>query len=195
MPIDEPLFYKRKDDYCDRFKELLVKAVGDRLRTPRIGVFMSGGLDSPTLAATARDILRERYSSFDLLALTTIDSFNPDERHYAGLVAGYLGIPIHFDKWDDRPIDPQWEQTPFRTPEPCVSAWYVLPNRMAWQKAMSHSRAFFWGEGPDNIFLLEWRPYISYLSQRRLYGRLLGAIGSTLISQRRVPFWGRIAAG
>ena len=31
-------------DYTDRFKELLREAVGDRLRTNKIGIFMSGEL-------------------------------------------------------------------------------------------------------------------------------------------------------
>ena len=53
LPIDEPVFFRRDEDYVDRFKELLDQAVDDRLRTKKICVFMSGGLDSPTLAATA----------------------------------------------------------------------------------------------------------------------------------------------
>jgi asparagine synthase (glutamine-hydrolysing) len=193
MPIDEPIFYKRKDDYCDRFKELLREAVDDRLRTNRVGVFMSGGLDSPTLAATARDVLRARYSNFDLQAFTSMDSSHPEETHYAGLAARYLEIPIHFDKWEPKSIDPHWERIPFQTPEPCGSGWNVIPNRIYYQRAGSHSRVFFWGEGPDNVLLFEWRAYLSYLTQRHHYGRLLSATCSTLISQRRPPFWGRIS--
>ena len=193
MPVDEPVFYKRKNDYCDRFNELVRLAVGDRLRTPRIGVFMSGGLDSPTLAATARDILRERYSSFSLLAITDIDDFKSEEGEYAGMVAKHLGIPIHYDKWDDTPVDTHWERTPFLTAEPCAHACNVIPNREYWQKAGLQSRVFFEGEGPDEGLLFEWLPYLSYLGQRRLYGRLIGAMISTLLSERRPPFWGRIA--
>ncbi|HTC63020.1 MAG TPA: asparagine synthase-related protein [Candidatus Saccharimonadales bacterium] len=193
MPIDEPLFFKRKDDYCDRFKELLREAVGDRLRTPRVGVFMSGGLDSPTLAATARDLLQERFSNFELLALTAIDDIKPDEGYYAGLVAKYLEIPIHYYKWDDRPVDPNWEQTPFRTPEPCAIGWDVIPNRIYRRQAGLRSRVFFWGEGPDNALILEWRPFLLHLIQRHMYGHIPGAIGSTLIAQRKLPFWGTIS--
>ena len=64
MPIDEPLFYKRSEDYVDRFQELLREAVTDRLRTNRLGVFMSGGLDSTALAATARELLRGTQPAF-----------------------------------------------------------------------------------------------------------------------------------
>jgi len=34
---------KREEEYVERFQELLDKAVSDRLRTNRVGVFMSGG--------------------------------------------------------------------------------------------------------------------------------------------------------
>lgn len=146
MPIDEPLFYKRKDDYCDRFKELVREAVSDRLRTPRVGVFMSGGLDSSTLARTARDVLQGRYAHFDLLAVTNVNDFEPDEGHYASLTAKHLGIQVHYNKWDAKPVDPRWERTPFHTAEPCANAWNVIPNRIYRQKAGSFSRVFFWGK-------------------------------------------------
>ncbi|HXU76882.1 MAG TPA: asparagine synthetase B, partial [Methylomirabilota bacterium] len=44
LPIDEPVFYRRQQDYVARFQELLRAAVSDRLRTGRVGIFMSGGL-------------------------------------------------------------------------------------------------------------------------------------------------------
>ena len=57
---------------------------------------MSGGLDSPTLAATTRDLFRERYGSADLKAFTSVGSYGPDERYYAGLVANSLRISNPF---------------------------------------------------------------------------------------------------
>ena len=195
MPIDEPIFHPRSEDYCDQFKELVGAAVGDRLRTRRVGVFMSGGLDSPMLAAAARRAMQERYPSFHLLALTDIDDFKPEEGDYAQWIADYLGIPIYFDKWDQQPVDPHWERTPFRTAEPCVNGWDIVPNRIYREKAGSYSRVFFWGEGPDQALHLEWLPYLSYLSRQGRYGQLLGAMMSTLFSQRRLPFWGRISRG
>src|SRR5437870_973405 len=97
LPIDEPIYFKCADDYTDRFKELLDVAVSDRLRTNKIAIFMSGGLDSPTLAATACKILRPRSWDCEVHAFTTVvDGLDQNERYYAGLVAEWLGIPIHF---------------------------------------------------------------------------------------------------
>src|SRR6202023_2555541 len=103
---------RRSSDLVDRFKELLEKAVDDRLRTKKIAVFMSGGLDSSTLAATACKILRRRSPDSEVRAFTTVlDRIDGNERHYASLVAERLRIPIHFRDRSGRMIDPDWEET------------------------------------------------------------------------------------
>src|SRR3990172_1680840 len=48
-----PVHYRRPADYIERFNELLDQSVADRFRTESACVFMSGGLDSPTVAASA----------------------------------------------------------------------------------------------------------------------------------------------
>jgi asparagine synthase (glutamine-hydrolysing) len=72
LPIDEPVYYRRSSDYVERFKELLDAAVEDRLRTNRIAVFMSGGLDSTTLAAVACSRLRSQNRRTEVHAFTSV---------------------------------------------------------------------------------------------------------------------------
>ena len=48
-----PVHYQRPDEYVEHFNELLDTAVADRLRSESACIFMSGGLDSPTVAAGA----------------------------------------------------------------------------------------------------------------------------------------------
>jgi asparagine synthase (glutamine-hydrolysing) len=72
LPIDEPVFFRRDDDYVDHFKELLDQAIDDRLRTKKIAVFMSGGLDSPAITATACRMLRDRSQDGEVRAFTTV---------------------------------------------------------------------------------------------------------------------------
>jgi asparagine synthase (glutamine-hydrolysing) len=189
LPIDEPLLYKRAEDYVDRFRELLAEAVGDRLRTSRVAVFMSGGLDSPTLAATARDLLREQSANFDLRAFSRTDSQAPVEQYCAGLVADRLKIPIHYHEWS---ANPNWEQTSLRNPEPSPAPWQMQAYKNYCRQIESYSRVFLYGEGPDNALRFEWQPYLSYLARHRRYFRLFRDACSTLISQRRPPFWCRI---
>jgi asparagine synthetase B (glutamine-hydrolysing) len=109
LPIDEPVFFRKDDDYVDRFRELLDQAVDDRLRTKKIGVFMSGGLDSPAMAAAASRILRGRSAACEVRAFTTvIEGFDGNERHFARMVAEHLGIPIHFRDLTESVLDSDW---------------------------------------------------------------------------------------
>jgi asparagine synthase (glutamine-hydrolysing) len=192
MPIDEPIFYPRPDDYTDRFRELLRQVVGDRLRTNQVWIFMSGGLDSPTLAACAHDLLRRRYQNFDMQAITKVDEFSPDEDRYAALVGRHLGMPVRFQAWTRGPCNPHWERLAFRTPEPCANAWLVPREQQFWKNLRPHSRVFFYGEGPDNALRLDWQAYVRYLINKRHYGRLMPTIVSTLLADRHVPFLRRI---
>ncbi len=192
MPIDEPIFYKRADDYPDHFQDLLRKTVADRLRTNRIWVFMSGGIDSPTLAATTRDLLQQRYANFELVALTQLNSFVPDERRYAEMVASRLEIPIQYRHWSDIGYF-DWEHTPFSLPEPCPEACLVASERQFWSQLGSYSRVFFYGEGPDNALTLDWMPFPAYLVRTGRYGLLLRSVLLTALSERRPPCWGRIS--
>ena len=120
LPVVEVVDLPRPGDYLDRFRELLDQAVGDRLRTSRVGIYMSGGLDSPLVAAAARRLLSERYGRFELTAFTYVyDHLIPDdERHYAGLVARALGIPIQFVAADDFGVYAEVERSAWPPPEP-----------------------------------------------------------------------------
>ena len=191
MPIDEPILYKRADDYTAHFHDLLRKSVSDRLRTKRVSVFMSGGIDSPTLAATAAELMRERYANFEVRALTNVDSFAPDEGRYAGIVARHLGIPIECR--DRSNVAVNWEHISFSLPEPSPDACLIASERLFWMQTSSCSRVFFYGEGPDNALLPEWRPYVTHLA-RNGRGRLLARnIFLTLLAETRPPFWGTIS--
>jgi asparagine synthase (glutamine-hydrolysing) len=76
--------------YVERFAELLTRAVKERVTTDTVAISMSGGLDSTSLAAIARDLGK------DVHAFAIVyDRLIPDEeRHYSTLAAQHLGIPI-----------------------------------------------------------------------------------------------------
>ena len=81
--------FRDPESYVERFSELLSLAVADRLRTDHVAISMSGGLDSTSLAATARE--HSAIAAFTI----TYDTLIPDEeRHYSSLAARHLGIPI-----------------------------------------------------------------------------------------------------
>jgi asparagine synthase (glutamine-hydrolysing) len=193
LPIDEPISFKRADDYTDRFTELVSAAVSDRLRTRNVAVFMSGGMDSPTLAAVAAGQLRRR-SGGTVHAMTSVyDRLIPDsERHYAGLVARYLDIPIHFDVRDDETSIADWGRVVVHTPEPVDNPQAFVAGTQFLEKMSTHARVFLYGEGPDNALRYEWRPYLSHLLAGRRVGPLMQALSSDLLMHPRVPLWSLI---
>ena len=82
--------FRNPRSYVERFSELLAQAVKDRVTTDRVGISMSGGLDSTSLAAITHS--RKK----DVHAFSVVyDSLIPDEEHrYSTLAAEHLGIPI-----------------------------------------------------------------------------------------------------
>ena len=115
LPLDTPeLHYRQPQDYLAHFREVMAQAVGDRLRSDRVVISMSGGLDSTTIAATACQLVRDGVKQTQLTAFTAVyDRIHPDqERYYSSLVAQKLQLPHHIFVCDDYPLVPPQIQTP-----------------------------------------------------------------------------------
>jgi asparagine synthase (glutamine-hydrolysing) len=188
MPIDEPLYYKRKSDYVDQFHGLLRQAVGDRLPDGKLGILMSGGLDSPALAVAAVQL------GADVTAFTCVyDRLIPDEeRHYAGLVARHLGIPIRYTARDDEPYGWEPGAALIHTPEPCADPLGLAASRQYNGSLASQARVFLFGYGVDDALRYEWEPYVNYLISRQKWGRLSQDVISDFSAQPRIPFLSRL---
>lgn len=101
--IKSEIRFRDPESYVERFNELLTAATRDRLRTDRVSISMSGGLDSTSLAVIARDLLQQTSGPAAVQAVSVVyDDLIPDEeRHYSTLAASSLGIPIQHVKGDD----------------------------------------------------------------------------------------------
>jgi asparagine synthase (glutamine-hydrolysing) len=180
FPIEEPLRYPRAKNYLEEFRALLDAAVTDRLRTSRVSVSMSGGLDSPTVAAVAARLLRNTGS---LQAITIVyDEVIPDEEHkYAGIVASHLQIPIQFLVVENYALFERCEPEAAAIPEPNLlelSAIFDDRNRIAAQ----HGSVMLTGEGGDTGFI----PSLSFYRGPRAF-ELLGGVTKYLLAQGRLP--------
>jgi asparagine synthase (glutamine-hydrolysing) len=71
-PTGGRIRYHRAEDFVEHFQILLQDAVADRLRTDHVGILLSGGLDSATVATTARDLSRTAGGTQDLRAYTVV---------------------------------------------------------------------------------------------------------------------------
>jgi asparagine synthase (glutamine-hydrolysing) len=193
LPIDEPRFFRRADDYVDGFRSLLQTSIDDRLRTHAVGVFMSGGIDSTSLAAMTARRMRQRGSG-NVQALTWAEDGHDGgtERHYATLAATHIGIPHDVHAVDADPIDWNWEREARPDSEPNSCAWRTAAVDKYNQRVASSFTVVFHGEGPDNALYYEWRPYLRYLMRTRRASRLAIDASQYLITQRRLPLWNRL---
>jgi asparagine synthase (glutamine-hydrolysing) len=137
LPTDGHLRYRRARDYVDHFTEHLNAAVADRLRSDRIGVLMSGGLDSTSIAVTAQALLSKQHEEFDLRAYTCVYDrlFVDEERHFSRLAADAVGIPIHYLVADDYALFERWRAAELELPEPADQPLAALYLEQARQMA------------------------------------------------------------
>jgi asparagine synthase (glutamine-hydrolysing) len=173
-PVVEPVQFRRPADYIDCFNELLDTAVADRLRTPSACVFMSGGLDSPTVAASARRVSARPGESTSIWAYTQVfDYLIPhEERRYAGLVARALQIPIEYRADDHLSLFQYAKQPGYHSPEPAHTAWPDVTSDQL-RRVQTVSRVVLTGFGADPLFSSRITVHFQRLLQQRRFGRAL----------------------
>lgn len=89
---------KIRDDaeYVHTFRALLERAVADRLRTPRVGAHLSGGMDSTSVVLLAQHLLKQRMSPFELrtYAIGFAETIPDHEAELARDTAGTAGLTL-----------------------------------------------------------------------------------------------------
>ncbi|NDJ60971.1 MAG: asparagine synthase [Chloroflexi bacterium] len=90
--------YRTEQEYIDHYLALLTTAIRDRMRTDRMIISLSGGMDSSAIAAIATDLNQRGETNTALAALVSVyDRIMPDtEAYYAGLVARKLKLDVDF---------------------------------------------------------------------------------------------------
>ena len=174
LSVTTPVHYSRDAEYVEHFRELLDTAVGDRLRTQSAGVMMSGGLDSPTVAASAQRIFTRSGAVPGLHAYTEVfESLIPhEERHYATLVANALGIPIEFLVSGHLKIFERAEQPEFHSIEPAHKALPdTSPDHL--RRIAARSRVALTGYGADPALCGRISVHFRQLIGTRQFGRAL----------------------
>lgn len=174
LELDEPLYLGNRRDYGERFREVLSLAIADRLPPGRVGISMSGGLDSTTLAAGAVEVTGD--PSRVVAECEYFERQMPDdERPFATLAARYLGIELELRAVDGLAYDRDWRARAPRSAEPHFGVTSAqAERRMALAKA-GRAAVWFHGEGPDNALTFERNAYFSWLKERHDWRRLGGA--------------------
>jgi len=186
--VEEPLWLKRPEEYVEQFQELLERAVHDRLPRRPYGIFLSGGLDSTSVAAVACKIAKKDGAS-GLLRAYTIDCrpmFNDEEGSLASLVAEYLGIDIEILSAASCLPYGGWEDSLLRTPEPYHDPFLFLSQRQ-YRQVQAHARVVLSGYGGDDILTGQAWPYLTYLFRQRAFGTIVQTFGRYILKHGRIP--------
>ena len=188
LPIEEPLRLKRDAEYVEQFRGLLEQAVRDRLPRGPVAIFMSGGLDSTSVAAHAARIARERGSGHSIRAYT-VDMrplFADEEAAYAARAGQHLGIPVEVHSIGDATPFASWSDANLRLPEPSHEA-FLVPHRDLCREISKHTRVALTGDGGDNVLTGQAWPYLKYLLRKMQIGTIAGVFGGYVLKHRRIP--------
>lgn len=175
LSVRDPIHFRRRTDCVEEFRELLDRAVCDRVRTASVGVLMSGGLDSPTVAASARRTLTGNGAASEVIAYTDVfESLIPhEERHYATLVAEALKIPIEFHVSDETALSKDLNHQNINWPEPVHVPGSDGGLRQLRQVAV-RNRVALTGFGGDPALCCFLSVHFSQLLRKREIGKALG---------------------
>ena len=173
LPVSAPVRHKRPGECVEQFRELLDRAVSDRLRTNNAAVLMSGGLDSPTVAASAQRALVRNGNDHGLRAYTEVfETLIPDEEgRYAKLVAEALKIPIEFQVSDEagrKDLNREDNRWPEPTHSPASDGGLAQLRRVS-----VRSRAALTGVGGDPAFSSLLSIHFPQLLKKRQFRRAL----------------------
>jgi len=181
LEIDEPLYLKRTIDYGERFRDLVKSAIADRLPGGTVGIAMSGGLDSTTLAALAVEHIQDA-SRVVAECLHYEHLMDIGEDHYAALAAHHLGIELKVRPFDELVYDRSWRDRNIRSAEPTKSLLDAHHLRAVGLDRSRRAEVWFEGEGPDNALDLERAAYLGWLRRQRSWSRL----GATWLQYAKV---------
>ncbi|MEM8639792.1 MAG: asparagine synthetase B [Cyanobacteria bacterium P01_G01_bin.54] len=178
LPVPPLRRHRHPEETIQQFQWQLDQAVGDRLRLTNASLFLSGGLDSAALAASA--CAQER----ELHGLTVMyEHLIPDsEAGYAAQVSQALGFPLDYLKADDFELCAGTQLTP----EPSLQPFPDL-DQAQYRWAAQHSRVVLYGQGGDEGM----RPStVRQLVGRMSGGELLWDLWQTVWRYRLRPHWG-----
>jgi hypothetical protein len=160
------------EDAVERFEELLDQAVARSASLGRLGIFLSGGVDSAAVTTSAAVVSRAR-SLADPLALSYV---YPDpeasEEATQRTVAGVLGIPVRIVPLHET-VGPEGLlvaalRLTGRAWMPCVNPWEPAFVHLAGAGAELGCRAILSGEGGNDWFEAEWYEAADLLRRLKL---------------------------
>ena len=190
MPVEDLMVLKSEEEYIEQFRRLLEQAVRDRLPSVDTTIFLSGGLDSTTVAAvavalrgaagpSAKSELRAYSADFQPL-------FDDQESAIASRFAARLGIPCQVSHLGDELPFGGWDEFPAMIPEPPVDPYAVLALEHP-RTAAATSRVVLSGTGSDEVLRHQAMPYLRFLVREGKPAAAVSAVARYIFSQGKLP--------
>lgn len=189
LPIED-LLVLPGSEVLEEFHRLFTAAVRDRLPARESTIFLSGGLDSTSIAAKIVE-LRKESSLADALMLHALcvdfqPLFDDPEGTYTSRFAEALGIPLRLVHSGDVLPFENWEHTLRHFPEPLPDPYAFL--YLSYRAQISRwGRIVFSGDGGDELLRLQAAPYLRFLRTKRGLPAAAAVLARWLVSQRRLP--------
>ncbi|GAK51950.1 asparagine synthase (Glutamine-hydrolyzing) [Candidatus Moduliflexus flocculans] len=149
IPIaEDAIAYMSEESYVEELLQLLREAVRDRLLSSDVpvGIFLSGGLDSSTIAALACEV-SQQVKTFTI----GFDEASFDESRYANQVADVLGTDHHVDVLDIRKAHTLLPDIMNYLDEPIGDA-SIIPTYLLSRFTAQHVKVALGGDGGDELF-------------------------------------------
>ena len=184
LPCGNTTRYENDDTYVEGFRDLLERAVADRVHPARTAILMSGGLDS-TMVAAAASVQARGVKAFAMV----YDRLVPDpERHYAQAAADALHIPLECLAADDYPLFERAPGTQQFPPEP-VDEPVPAAFTQHLEQVRAHSHVALTGVGGDSLLLGSSGLATEMLKSGQV-ARLAGGLAKFVRLRRRIPAGG-----
>jgi asparagine synthase (glutamine-hydrolysing) len=174
-------------EYVEAFRELLGASVRDRVRGSPVSVEMSGGLDSPLLAALAQRELEAAGVEAGVhgWCYSYAAAFPDPEPPFAKLAAKHLGVPLHmFDASRVAALD----GAPARRAAPLQPLGTV--SHAGAREMLGHSRIALSGYDGDGLLMVSLSRLWRETRERKAVGSLAGALLALVpvaVHNRRLP--------
>ena len=186
LPIEEPLRLKHPEEYLENFRELLERSVADRLPNDNVSLYLSGGLDSATVCATAARLASKLEHARALKAFTVScrPLMDDPEPEFAKLTSRHIGLEHEILEEEFPPRNDQTQGVP--APEPSAELFLGRGDRF-YARIAAHSRIVLSGDGGDNVLEGQAWPYLKYLWARGDWNWLVGDFGAYFKAHGKLP--------
>jgi asparagine synthase (glutamine-hydrolysing) len=158
QPIDDP-GYRAPEDYGNHFAALLKQAVTDRLRTTSVGILLSGGLDSTSIAAFAKTTRGTSVTGHTAVSGPVKDD---PEYKYVEIFARHFGVEAQYLSVDCYPLFGVGSGQDTKHPEPQYEAFPGVLHDLL-RQASSRDRVILNGDGGDPLLASSPRHFLASL--------------------------------